>query len=460
MGSSPSLYLLGDVGSTFTKLCLVDAGAPAVLASAAAPTTVGTDVNAGFDAALGRLGPRAREAGRILVSSSAAGGLRIAAVGLVPELTMKAARIAALGAGGKVVGAFSFRLTAQDLAGLRELRPDMILLAGGTDGGDTEHIIHNAGALAAGLPGVPVVAAGNREAREELERIFAGRPEVRFAANVMPEVRRLDLDPARACIRELFLERIVAAKGLDRLRSRAEVVRPTPEAVLRAVALLSRGHGGSPGLGELLAVDVGGATTDVYSCAEGRPSSPAVVLRGLPEPFEKRTVEADIGMRHTIAHLLEQCDVEEVARAARATADEVRAWAGAVAGDPGHLPASEREHRIDAALAAAGCRLAVARHCGWLEECYTPEGRVYVQEGKDLGPVRCVVGSGGPLAAGGPRAGEVLAGARRAPGESRLLPSAPEFLIDRRYLLWAMGLLADHEPAAALELMKRHLEPC
>jgi len=454
------VHLLADVGSTFTKLCLVDAAVPAVLGWAAAPTTVATDVNAGFDAALAQLGPEAARAGRTLASSSAAGGLRIAAVGLVPELTMKAARLAALGAGGRVVEAFAFRLTSADLERLRALRPDMVLLAGGTDGGDAEHILHNARALASGLPDVPIVVAGNRGARDEIAGILAGRPAVRFADNVMPDVRRLDLDPARECIRELFLERIVSAKGLDRLRSRAEVVMPTPEAVLRAVALLSRGHASSPGLGELMAVDIGGATTDVYSCAEGRPASPAVVLRGLPEPFEKRTVEADIGMRHTLASLLEQCQAADLAGAAGAPTDAVRSWAEAAGRDPGHLPASEGEHRIDLALAAAGIRLAAERHCGWLEEAYTPEGRVWIQEGKDLGPVRWVVGSGGPLAAAGSRAGELLAGIRRAPGSVRLLPAAPQFLADRRYLLWAMGLLAADEPAAALELMKRHLEPC
>lgn len=452
------LHLLADIGSTFTKLCLVDPEAPAVLGAAAAPTTVTTDVNRGLDEALARLGPAARGAVRTLAASSAAGGLRIAAVGLVPELTMKAARLAALGAGGKVVAAFSFRLTASDETRLREVAPDLVLLAGGTDGGDSAHIVHNARRLAGCLPDVPLVVAGNRQAQDEIAAVLSGRPGVRFTDNVMPEVRRLDLAPARECIRAVFLERIVFAKGLDRLRARAELLMPTPEAVLRAVSLLSRGHGGAAGLGELMAVDMGGATTDVYSCADGRPCSPRVFLRGLPEPFEKRTVEADVGLRHTLPFLLEGLDLAALAARAGCAAEDVTAWAAAVRAEPGRLPSAGREERIDAALAAAGLALAAERHCGRLEETFTPEGRAFVQEGKDLSRVRLVVGSGGPLAVAR-EPGKLLAGFRREAGSPVLKPEAPEFLVDRSYLLWAMGLLAGSEPAAALALMRKHLVP-
>jgi hypothetical protein len=418
------LHLLADIGSTFTKLCLVDPEAPAVLGAAAAPTTVTTDVNRGLDEALARLGPAARGAVRTLAASSAAGGLRIAAVGLVPELTMKAARLAALGAGGKVVAAFSFRLTASDETRLREVAPDLVLLAGGTDGGDSAHIVHNARRLAGCLPDVPLVVAGNRQAQDEIAAVLSGRPGVRFTDNVMPEVRRLDLAPARECIRAVFLERIVFAKGLD----------------------------------ELMAVDMGGATTDVYSCADGRPCSPRVFLRGLPEPFEKRTVEADVGLRHTLPFLLEGLDLAALAARAGCAAEDVTAWAAAVRAEPGRLPSAGREERIDAALAAAGLALAAERHCGRLEETFTPEGRAFVQEGKDLSRVRLVVGSGGPLAVAR-EPGKLLAGFRREAGSPVLKPEAPEFLVDRSYLLWAMGLLAGSEPAAALALMRKHLVP-
>ena len=387
-------YLLGDVGSTFTKLLVVETDGPVLLAAAAAPTTVGTDLNEGFDAALAKLDVPTDACRETLVSSSAAGGLRIAAVGLVPELTMKAASLAALGAGGTVVGAFSFTLTEDDRLRLEQLHPDLVLLAGGTDGGDSGHIAQNARRLAAWLPKTPVVVAGNRTAYDELRGVFAGRADVHFTANVLPDLKRMELDPARGSIRAVFLERIVESKGLTRLRSRARVVMPTPEAVLQAVSLLAKGHAGVSGLGELLTVDVGGATTDVYSCADGRPEREGVVLRGVPEPFHKRTVEADIGMRHTLPQLMEKLDLDRLARDNGLDAAALSAWVETVVAQPDRLPADTAEARMDTALAAAGCAIAVERHSGRLEETFTPEGRIFVQEGKDLGRVKWVIGTG------------------------------------------------------------------
>nr|HRU05078.1 glutamate mutase L [Candidatus Brocadiia bacterium] len=137
-------YLLADIGSTFTKLCLVDACAVEIRGQAMAPTTIQTDVNTGFDEALARLPLPPANVEATLVCSSAAGGLRIAAVGLVPQLTLEAARMAALGAGGKVVRAFAYDLSPGDVSDLLELKPDIVLLSGGTDGGNTRYIIANA----------------------------------------------------------------------------------------------------------------------------------------------------------------------------------------------------------------------------------------------------------------------------------------------------------------------------
>ena len=445
------------MGSTFTKLLVVETDGPALLAAAAAPTTIGTDVNEGFDAALAKLGIPTDDYRETLVSSSAAGGLRIAAVGLVPELTLKAASLAALGAGGTVVGAFSFTLTEDDRLRLEQLHPDLVLLAGGTDGGDTGHIAQNAHRLAAWLPKTPVVVAGNRTAYDELKGVFTGRGDVHFTDNVLPDLKRMDLDPARESIRAVFLERIVESKGLARLRSRARVVMPTPEAVLLAVSLLAKGHDRAAGLGDLVTVDIGGATTDVYSCADGQPEREGVILRGIPEPFHKRTVEADIGMRYTLPRLVETLDLDRLARVYDLDAAALRAWVETVVAQSDRLPACAAEARMDTALAAAGCAIAVERHSGRLEEAFAPEGRIFVQEGKDLGRVKWIIGTGGPVAHS-PDAAAILRACVRRPGSLSLGPVAPELLVDRRYLLWAMGLIAGIEPEAALALMKEHLE--
>ena len=451
-------YLLADVGSTFTKLCVVDAAIPAVRVQASARTTIESDVNAGFDAALSHIGLTPDRAPPALVCSSAAGGLRLVAIGLVPELTLEAARLAALGAGAKVIRAYSYRLTRADLDEIIALKPDLLLLAGGTDGGDEAHLLENAGRIRDTLPPIPLIIAGNRDAEDAARALLSGRPEVHFAANVMPRLRELRLEPAREAIREVFLRRIVHARGLDRLHARANVLMPTPEAVLRAVTLLARGPRGQGGWGDLLAVDIGGATTDVYSCCDGLPENPRTVVRGLPRPYVERTVEGDIGLRHTLAFLLDHVDKARLAAEAGVSLHEVESWTASVRQDPGRLPHTAAEHAVDAALTRAGIALAVARHAGRVEETFTPEGRVWLQDGKDLGAVGRVIGSGGPFGADADAAA-LLAGAVRQPGEDALKPRAPALYADRDYLLWALGLLAEREPEAAFALMERHLKP-
>jgi uncharacterized protein (TIGR01319 family) len=157
--------LLVDFGSTWTKLRALDLEGGRLLGSAQAPSTVASDINVGFDAALRALGERIGGLPGFayrLASSSAAGGLRMVTIGLVRELTAEAARQAALGAGARLVGSFAYRLTASDVAAVEALAPDIVLLCGGTDGGNREVIRHNAHALAESARRCPVVVAGNR----------------------------------------------------------------------------------------------------------------------------------------------------------------------------------------------------------------------------------------------------------------------------------------------------------
>src|SRR5690348_3186108 len=166
--------LLVDFGSTWTKLRALDLDGGTLLGSAQGPSTVTSDINVGFDAALRALAERLRGLPAFryrLASSSAAGGLRMVTVGLVRELTAEAARQAALGAGARLVGTFAYRLTAGDVARILELAPDILLLAGGTDGGNDAVILHNAGMLAGSALACPVVYAGNRTAADQARRL-------------------------------------------------------------------------------------------------------------------------------------------------------------------------------------------------------------------------------------------------------------------------------------------------
>ena len=202
--------LLIDFGSTYTKLTAVDVEGETLLGTAAAYTTVETDINFGLEKArkhleekLGKLQYEATYA-----CSSAAGGLRMITSGLVPELTGEAARLASLGAGAKVVGVYAFQMTEDDLEEIRAAKPDIFLLVGGTDGGDTDCILHNAKMLATMQPEFPVVVAGNRVAARECQRILEGC-EVYVCPNVMPKFGVLDIEPTQKQIREIFLNRML-----------------------------------------------------------------------------------------------------------------------------------------------------------------------------------------------------------------------------------------------------------
>jgi uncharacterized protein (TIGR01319 family) len=446
--------LLIDFGSTYTKLRAVDLEAQRLIGSGQGPSTVTTDINIGMRAALEDLERRAGKLPRFryrLASSSAAGGLRMVTIGLVRELTAEAARQAALGAGAKLVGTFAYRLTENDLEKITALAPDIVLLAGGTDGGNMEVVLHNAAALGASSLACPIVYAGNRAAGDDARRLLSGKTLVR-TENVMPEFNVLDIEPARAAIRGVFIERIVHAKGIDRAAAEFDaVVMPTPAAVLEGARLLADGA-----LGSVLVIDPGGATTDVHSVAPGEPA-PGIIPQGLPEPRVKRTVEGDLGMRHNAATVVEAAGIAAIAADAGIGEEEVKALVKNLTANAGHLPVTASEKALDHALARAAVGIAVQRHCGTLKTVYTPTGPVTVQHGKDLRRVDAVIGTGGVLAASADARAILSCALADAREPLALKPVAPRLLLDREYLLYACGLLQSVEPHAALELALTHL---
>ncbi|HET7634973.1 MAG TPA: methylaspartate mutase accessory protein GlmL [Burkholderiales bacterium] len=451
--------LLIDFGSTWTKLRVLDLERHAIIGSGQGPSTVTTDITIGMNAALADLEHRIGQLPYFryrLASSSAAGGLRMVTVGLVRELTAEAARQAALGAGAKLVGTFAYRLTAADVARIAELAPDILLLAGGTDGGNRDIILHNAEMLGKSPLDCPIVVAGNRDAADEA-RAHLGDRNVIIADNVMPEFNRIEIEPARAAIRKIFIERIVHAKGIDRAREAFDaVLMPTPAAVLEGARLLADGHGSTPGIGPLMVVDPGGATTDVHSVADGTPAAD-VVRHGLPEPHDKRTVEGDLGMRHNAANIADAAGLETIARDAGLDPSAARAMLDNLLSDVERLPQNAQEAALDRALGQAAIRIAVQRHCGRVETVYTPTGPVTLQHGKDLTAVRAVIGTGGVLAHATEPQALLAAALASADQPDSLRPHRPQLMLDRDYLLYACGLLGAVAPEAAIEIALKHL---
>ncbi len=453
--------LLIDFGSTYTKLTAVDVESEILLGTAAAYTTVQTDINDGLEEGLRileeKIGKLSYEA--CYACSSAAGGLRMITSGLVPELTGEAARLASLGAGAKVVGVYAFQLTEDDLEDIRAGTPDIFLLVGGTDGGNTECILHNARMLASMKPPFPIVIAGNRTAARECQRILEGC-EVYVCPNVMPKFGVLQIEPTQKQIREIFLNRIIQAKGLSKAAQLlSDIMMPTPAAVLQAMELLAKGCDGEPGIGDLVAVDVGGATTDVYSIADGMPEHMNTVYKGLPEPYAKRTVEGDIGMRYSIQGIVDAAGLDRISRLCGISKERVIELTEYLKQHTDKVPDGDGElEALDCALASMAIEEAVARHAGTIEETYTMMGQTFVQSGKNLTKVKQIVVTGGSLIHT-KRTAEIAAHALYSSAQpASLRPKAADVWVDRTYILAAMGLLSSYYPQTALRIMKKELE--
>ena len=453
--------LLIDFGSTYTKVTAVDVEGACLLGTAAAYTTVQTDINEGLHEALEKL---EEKTGRLsfehcYACSSAAGGLRMITSGLVPELTGEAAKLASLGAGAKVVGVYAFQLTEEDLEEIAAAKPDIFLLVGGTDGGNTECILHNAKMLSTLKPAFPIVIAGNRTAARQCQKLLEGW-ETYICPNVMPKFGQLQIEPTQAKIREIFLDRIVQAKGLSQAtRLLSDIMMPTPSAVLQAMQLLAKGCEGEQGIGDLICVDVGGATTDVYSMADGAPDRAQTVCKGLPEPYAKRTVEGDIGMRYSVHGIVDAAGIQELSRISGLTPERITQLITYLQANPDAVPQGDDDlQKLDHALAACAVREAVKRHAGTVRETYTMMGLTYVQEGKNLSGVRKIVVTGGSLIHT-QRTTEIASYALASPAEpASLRPRQADILVDRSYILAAMGLLSSYDPQTALRIMKKELE--
>ncbi len=453
--------LLIDFGSTYTKLTAVDVEAEALLGTASAYTTVQTDINDGLEAGLKLLEEKTGKLQyeKCYACSSAAGGLRMVTSGLVPELTGEAAKLASLGAGAKVVGVYSFQLTEDDVEEIRNLKPDIFLLVGGTDGGNTECILHNAKMLAQMQPDFPIVVAGNRTAARECERILEGQ-EVYVCPNVMPKFGVLKIEDTQKKIREIFLNRIIQAKGLSKAASLlSDIMMPTPSAVLRAVELLSQGCEGESGIGDLIAVDVGGATTDVYSVADGMPEHMNTVYKGLPEPFAKRTVEGDIGMRYSVQGIVDAVGLHRISQISGLSPARAGELIEELKQHTDKVPNGNPElEALDFALASMATEEAVTRHAGTIEETYTLMGQTFVQSGKNLTKVKQIVVTGGSLIHT-KETEKIAAYALYSPTcPASLRPKAADVWVDRTYILAAMGLLSSYYPQTALRIMKKELE--
>lgn len=458
-----SKYLMIDFGSTFTKLVAVDTQKEDIIATASHFTTVAEDITIGYTNALKELYKKLGEEiqfDKIISCSSAAGGLKMAAIGLVEELTVEAAKRVCLGAGARVDLVLSHHINKKEVQSIIDKKIDIILLAGGTDGGNSECVLFNAKMLGEAGIKIPIIYAGNKSCIDEIEEIFNEyNLNGYFCENVMPQINVLNIPSARDKIREIFLQNIIVAKGIKKIENVIDkVILPTPEAVLKACDLLSKGYLREPGLGELVCADIGGATTDMYSMSTASAKRSDVVIKGLEEPYAKRTVEGDLGMRYSALGVLKALTKEEVILI---NEDENVDMEKELTFRNDHVDVvfnDDHQSKVDLIIGGICVDKAMGRHVGKMEEVYTPMGLVYNQTGKDLTKIEYVIGTGGILVnSKDPR--KILS---KVTGNKKtyleLRPENPNYLLDKDYILASMGLLSEIEPLLALKIMKKHLK--
>lgn len=450
--------LVAEIGSTITVVNAfnnIDSDDPVFLGQGQAPTSVlEGDVRIGLRGAIEDLcrkkNEEALEYGEMAATSSAAGGLRMTVHGLVYDMTARAAREAALGAGAVIKKVTAGKLRRTDLAAIKETDPNIILIAGGVDYGERDTALHNGELIRSLGLTTPVIYAGNCENTEEMKLIFNEKSGQKLycVENVYPQIDRLNVEPCRRVIQQVFEEHITAAPGMEQVREMVNgTIIPTPGAVMEAAKLLYEA------VGDLMVIDVGGATTDVHSVAED--SEAAAGIMTAPEPKAKRTVEGDLGVYVNRLNVIESMGEEDFRQSCEAsgidpekTLESYRA-----------IPQNKEETRLVEILAEEAAVRGVDRHAGRIRYVYGPSGRSALAEGKDLTRVKTIVGTGGALTRL-PEGKKIIkraltfdhTGLRLLPGEGGRIE------VDSHYIMASAGALSKKYRKAALRLLEKSLE--
>ena len=453
--------ILIDFGSTYTKLTCVDLKERRVILTDRFPSTVHTDARIGlhqcFDAARKGIGEKRFEEAVKLSSSSAAGGLRMAVIGLTRTLSVVAGKNAAYGAGAKIMKNYYGAMSVEQSEELASSAAEIVLLCGGYEHGNRSMVLHNAKMLSESKLTVPVIFAGNSDAGQDVRNILGqGGKECFLVDNIIPEVGVLDIAPAEEIIRHIFMKRITNMKGMGKVQEEiGEILMPTPAAVLKAGTLLSEGTEREEGLGPMMMVDVGGATTDVYSFNKNRGFRGSKVI-GAPEPYAKRTVEGDMGMRESSICLMEEAGAAAMAKNAGVTEERLQQAIEYRLAEHSYVADTPEEAAIDDEIARQAVGISVRRHAGHIEKVHV--GSRQNQVGKNLTEIKTLIGTGGVIVNNADPAG-ILRSAELRNGESEdvLVPRELEILVDHDYVFYAAGLLCDLDEDAALAIMKNSI---
>jgi uncharacterized protein (TIGR01319 family) len=468
------VILATDVGSTTTKAILLERHATGwrLAAREEAPTTVEApyeDVTVGVRQAVARLervsgrrlladgevvAPRQGDVGADLYisTSSAGGGLQMVAAGLIRTYSSASAERAALGAGAIVSRTMTItdaRLAAEAVDLIRRLRPDIVLLCGGTDQGNLPGVLTLAEYIAVADPRprvgggrLPVIYAGNPAARDEVRRLLGDRFDVSAVENVRPDIEEERLEPARNEVHRVFLEHVMSrAPGYDRLlRWAARRLEPTPSAVGTMIRMFAAASGR-----DLLGIDIGGATTDVFTVIGGAFT---------------RSVSANLGLSYSAGNVLQHAGIERILRwlPFEAAPDEVLDSIYNKMIRPTTLPETVEELMLEHALAREAISLAVAHHQEFMPAGTRPQRdawrSIFSRQAGTTGTPGLrpgmIIGSGGPL----------CHAPRRTQASLIMLDAASpagvvELFVDSVFMLPHLGVLATSDPSIATEVFER-----
>ena len=445
--------LVAEIGSTTTVVNAFNLGScPNFIGQGQSPTSVDKgDVNIGLRSAIDNLANNLNidriEYDELIATSSAAGGLRMTVHGLVYDMTVKAAKEAALGAGANIKYITAGRLRDSDLKKIKKIEPNIILIAGGVDYGERDTALYNS-ELIAGLDlNIPVIYAGNIENQEEVKEVFRSKKsELYIVENVYPKIDELNIEPTRKIIQDVFEKHIIHGPGMEKVRDMITgSIMPTPGAVMAASELLYEE------LEDLITIDVGGATTDIHSVTEGSEEISRILVN--PEPLAKRTVEGDLGVYVNMHNIVNMVGEEELAKELNISNEELEKMIM----NYKPIPESELEKAFVENLTLHAVVTAVKRHAGRLRYLYGPGGKKTMAEGKDLTLVKNIVGTGGALTRLPNRIKILEQIALKAKGDELLPTKEVTIFIDNHYIMASLGVMAKKYPEEALKLLKDSL---
>ncbi|MBL5981256.1 hypothetical protein NAAC61_03795 [Petrotoga sp. 8T1HF07.NaAc.6.1] len=443
--------LVAEIGSTTTVITayqLIEKNVEIIAQTESYTTIDKGDVTIGIEKALKNMEEKVKDKiswEKFLATSSAAGGLSMTVHGLVYDMTVRAAKEAALGAGAILKYITSGKLRETHLKQILKIKPKLILLSGGVDYGEEETVLYNA-ELLSNLPlDIPIIYAGNTAVKEEIEEIFKEKNKnIIITENVYPKIDHLNVEPARKIIQEVFSKHIIHAPGMEKIYDVVdEEVIPTPAAVMNTTELLNELYG------DVLTVDIGGATTDIDSVTDGSPEIQKILVS--PQPRSKRTVDGDMGIYVNAHNVVEMIGKEQIKKDFENYEEILK--------NISPYPQNDEQEKFAAYLAKFCFLTSLKRHAGRIDYIFTPTGRKKVAQGKDLTAVKTIFGTGGILSRSKYKK-EIFESLKQLKNSEDLLlpPKDVTFAYDKNYIFANIGVIANLDKEIAKKILQNDIE--